>query len=235
MISAIDLSHKALRWQELIQSAAQSIRPVVQLSDQQRLVWLDLSGANTRLAAIQVADTGGLDAFICAECSRQEGIGGIGGYMEDRRLYLRSAVFAGEEHRTLHLGVDIWLPAHTPIYAALGGRVHSFADNAGFGNYGPTIILEHQLEEITFYTLYGHLSRQSLLELEEGKPVAAGEQIASLGTAEENGDWPPHLHFQIMLDMEGMKGDYPGVAAPSRADYYRLRCPDPNILLKFPL
>jgi peptidoglycan LD-endopeptidase LytH len=229
-----DLTQHALRWHQLIQSDSLEIQPVVALGQDERLIWLDLSGKNARLASIAVTDTLGLEEFISLEYTRQQGIGGIGGYMEDRRLYQRSAVFAGEEQRSLHLGVDIWMPAETPVYAPLAGTVHSFADNAGFGNYGPTIILEHQLEDITFYTLYGHLSRQSLQGLSAGRTLAAGEQLASLGRAEENGDWPPHLHFQIMLDMEGNKGDYPGVAAPSRALHYQQLCPDPNLLLKIP-
>jgi peptidoglycan LD-endopeptidase LytH len=229
-----DLTQIAHRWHQLIQSDSLALHPVVALSREERLVWMDLSRNNTKLASVNVTDTLGLEEFINLEYSSQQGIGGIGGYMEDRLLYQRSAVFAGEEQRSLHLGVDIWLPAETPVHAPLAGTVHSFADNAGFGNYGPTIILEHQLEDITFYTLYGHLSRQSLLGLSAGRAIAAGEQLACLGKAEENGDWPPHLHFQIMLDMEGNIGDYPGVAAPSRAAHYHLLCPNPNLLLKIP-
>jgi peptidoglycan LD-endopeptidase LytH len=229
-----DLSQKAHRWHQLIQSDRLEIQPVVALGLEERLIWLDLSGKNARLASITVTDTLGLQEFITQEYSRQQGVGGIGGYMEDRQLYRRSTVFAGEEPRSLHLGVDIWLPAETPLYAPLAGTIHSFADNAGFGNYGPTLILEHQLEDSTFYTLYGHLSRQSLQGLAEGQPIEAGAHLARLGRAEENGDWPPHLHFQIMLDMEGNRGDYPGVAAPSRAAHYRMLCPDPKLLLNIP-
>lgn len=234
MISPAQLAQKALRWHQLIQETPQPIHPVVPIPPAKHLQWLDLSAGNARLALVDVVDTAGLDRFIQQELERQSGFGGIGGYMEDRRLYLRSQVFAGEEHRTLHLGVDIWLPAGTPVLAVMPGNIHSFADNAGFGNYGPTLILQHQLEELTFYTLYGHLSRQSLQGLYPGKVVAAGEQIATLGHAAENGDWPPHLHFQIMLDLGGLRGDFPGVAAPSQEAHYRLLCPDPNLLLKYP-
>jgi murein DD-endopeptidase MepM/ murein hydrolase activator NlpD len=127
------------------------------------------------------------------------------------------------------------LPTGTPIFAVLPGKVHSFADNAGFGDYGPTIILEHTVTDLTFYTLYGHLCRPSLQTLYEGKPVQAGEQIGTLGCEDENGNWPSHLHFQVMLDLEGRRGDFPGVAAPSQQAYYQQVCPDPNGLLSYPL
>ena len=69
----------------------------------------------------------------------------------------------------MHIGLDLWIKAGTPVLSALDGKVHSFDFNAGFGDYGPTIILEHQLEDQTFYTLYGHLSLDSLDGLKIGK------------------------------------------------------------------
>jgi murein DD-endopeptidase MepM/ murein hydrolase activator NlpD len=47
-------------------------------------------------------------------------------------------------------GLDLWIKAGTPILAALDGTLHSFNFNAGFGDYGPTIILEHNVENQTF-------------------------------------------------------------------------------------
>src|SRR5690606_14730404 len=102
---------------------------------------------------------------------------GFGGYNEDRIIYKRSSHFQGEEPRSVHLGVDLWTEAGTPVYAPLDAFVHSFADNQGMGNYGPTIILEHRLENHLFYTLYGHLSRKSLLGLSVGKSIKSGEKV----------------------------------------------------------
>ena len=71
----------------------------------------------------------------------------FGGYNEVRKLYKRSELFAGgrdeDSHRNIHLGLDLWAPAGTSVMAVLEGRVHSFRNNAAFGDYGPTIILEH--------------------------------------------------------------------------------------------
>ncbi|ESQ82334.1 peptidoglycan DD-metalloendopeptidase family protein [Asticcacaulis benevestitus] len=158
----------------------------------------------------------------------------VGGYDEERAIY-SGPVFtpaAGAEARTLHLGLDIFAVAGTPVFAPLDGRIHSFQDNANPKDYGPTIILEHAVTEaLTFYTLYGHLSRDSLGGLEVGQGMTSGRQIARLGAAEVNGDWPPHLHFQVILDMQGKTGDYPGVFRKSEREKWKRICPDPAGLL----
>ncbi len=155
---------------------------------------------------------------------------GIGGYGEARPFYTADAYQVmgnqGPQWRSVHLGEDIWTQAGAPVRAVLPGRVHSFKDNKGDGNYGPTIILEHKIpEELTFYTLYGHLSRSSLEGLRKGMPVAAAQQVGSVGPAPENGNWPPHLHFQIVLDLLGMEGDFPGVAFPEEKELWLSLCP----------
>jgi murein DD-endopeptidase MepM/ murein hydrolase activator NlpD len=146
-------------------------------------------------------------------------------------IYHRSNHFKGEEPRTIHLGVDIWTEAGTPVFAPLSGKVHSFRDNAGFGDYGPTIILEHLLDDTLFYTLYGHLSRASLAGLHQGQLFEKGAVLGEIGPYPENGDWPPHLHFQIITDMLGMEGDFPGVASVSKRNFYLSICPDPMLIL----
>ncbi|HEY0058043.1 MAG TPA: peptidoglycan DD-metalloendopeptidase family protein, partial [Flavisolibacter sp.] len=130
-----------------------------------------------------------------------------------------------------HLGVDIWGPAGVPVYAPLPGTVHSFAFNDAFGDYGATLILEHELEGIIFYTLYGHLSLHSIEDKQEGETVEKGQWIAAFGEPAENGQWPPHLHFQIIQDLGAYRGDYPGVCAVSEKEVYLANCPDPDLVL----
>lgn len=155
--------------------------------------------------------------------------------MEHRTLYARSAIFNTEEEpRRLHLGVDIWADAGMPVYAPIEGTIHSFQDNDHFGDYGPTIILQHNLGGLTLYTLYGHLNRESLVGLTTGKHIAKDEQIAVFGSQDVNGHWPPHLHFQLMFDMEGKWGDYPGVGYHSEKENYLKNILDPNLILQFP-
>lgn len=157
----------------------------------------------------------------------------VGGYGEDRSLYTQ-ALFApeGDEPRTVHLGVDVFAPAGAAVYTPLSGRVHSSRINDNPGDYGPTIILEHTpIAGLTFHTLYGHLDRDSLKGLKPGTAFMAGEKIAELGTKRENGGWPPHLHFQIILEIGNAKGDYPGVCKRSERDHWLSICPDPGPLL----
>lgn len=155
-----------------------------------------------------------------------------GGYGEDRSNYTQ-ALFApeGEEPRTVHLGLDIFAPFGSDVYAPLPGRVHSSRINDNPGDYGPTIILEHDAGGAKFHTLYGHLSRDSLKGLKPGSAFMAGEPIAALGTRNENGGWPPHLHFQIILDIGAARGDYPGVCKRSERERWLAICPDPRLLL----
>lgn len=136
------------------------------------------------------------------------------------------------EPRRLHLGIDIWGKPHTKVMAPMDGIVHSFAFNNAFGDYGATIILTHNLEGQTFYTLYGHLSLNSIKNIQEGEHIKKGDVFAEFGIPFENGQWPPHLHFQIILDMDRTKGDYPGVCKYSERESYLSNCPDPDLILQ---
>lgn len=152
----------------------------------------------------------------------------IGGYGEDRTVYQASPLFDGDgEPRTIHLGVDIWCDAGTPLAAPLDATVHSAAVNDRFGDYGGTIILAHD----GFFTLWGHLAHGSARSVTSGQPLAAGEIFARLGTPAENGGWPPHLHLQCITDLQGRRGDFPGVAPRSERHQWLELCPDPRLLV----
>jgi murein DD-endopeptidase MepM/ murein hydrolase activator NlpD len=200
-----------------------------------RLLQLDFTESNTELSAEDIADTAKFSQWVNTKLAQNNCRYGVGGYMEHRTLYARSALFntAGQEPRRLHLGMDIWAAAGTPVYAPLQGTVHSFQDNDNFGDYGPTIILQHNLDGLRLYTLYGHLNKGCLFGLKIGQSINQGQQIASLGTSHENGSWPPHLHFQLMFDMQGRAGDYPGVAPHSQKQEWLKNIPDPDLILQF--
>ncbi len=164
---------------------------------------------------------------------------GAGGYGEARMLYAAPAFGAGEhptdERRTIHLGLDLWTAAGAPVYAPLAGVVHCLADNAQRLDYGPLVILAHATDDgERFYTLYGHLDRWALEHLTVGQAVARGERIGSIGGPPGNGDWPPHLHLQIIIDLLELDRDYPGVALASRRELYLANSPDPNLILAIP-
>ncbi|HEX3865806.1 MAG TPA: phosphotransferase, partial [Gemmatimonadaceae bacterium] len=163
----------------------------------------------------------------------------IGKYDEPRLLYVAPAfaIAAGilDEHRTIHIGLDLFAVAGTPVFAPLEGTVHAFADNDALQDYGPVIILRHETDDGTeFFTLYGHLSRESLRGLTVGAAVNAGERIAWLGDAAVNGGWTPHLHLQIVVDLLALGTDFPGVALPSQRRAWCALCPDPNVIARVP-
>ncbi|MBJ6118566.1 peptidoglycan DD-metalloendopeptidase family protein [Pontibacter sp. BT310] len=222
---------------ELLRRHTTAFAPVIDANLQSNVVCrLDFTAANTLLQQTDLVDTATFNEAVNQMLAEQKATIGVGGYFEDRSIYRRSSHFdAAAESRNLHLGIDIWMEAEKPIFTPLDAIVHSFQDNNNFGDYGPTIILQHELEGVTFYTLYGHLSRKSLEGLEVGKAFKKGDRIAWLGNYPENGDWPPHLHFQVMATMEGRSGDFPGVAAASDRAHFEQICPNPNIILQCPL
>ena len=195
---------------------------------------LDLSIANEELNKLNLSNSKEFEKYIHSFLKQKKANVAYGGYNEIRNLYKRSTVFndLNTEERNIHIGLDLWVKSGTVVLAALDGKVHSFQNNNNLGDYGPTIILEHQLENHTFYTLYGHLSLESITQIKVDDFYVKGQKLATLGVSEVNGDYAPHLHFQIIKDIENNFGDYPGVCSQNKLDYYLENCPDPNLLLK---
>lgn len=198
---------------------------------------LDLSASNADLKSVDITDPIVCERYINKLLERKNGKVAYGGYLEQRNLYADKASFSDNPtaQRNIHLGMDFWCRAGTSVRVPLSGTVHSFRNNHTIGDYGPTIVLDHELQGYCFYTLYGHLSLKSLDGLAVGKKFDAGTTLGTLGTSDINVNYAPHLHFQIIRDMETYMGDYPGVCAPTDLDYYRINCPDPNLLLKIAL
>lgn len=162
---------------------------------------------------------------------------GLGPYGEKRSVYTAAqfADAASAERRMIHMGVDVFAPAGTPVHAPLAGRVRSVVYNADPLDYGHTLILDHVTEAGTFHTLYGHLGGSLPTLCQPGAEVAAGQVIAHLGDWPENGGWAPHLHFQIMTDMlDQQGGNFFGVGHESFWDVWQQICPDPNLILRLP-
>ena len=197
-------------------------------------VLLDLSAGNELLRRIDIADAAAFGNYILDCIAQQRKPFAIGAYDEDRVIYDHSSLFAGQTPRTIHLGIDLWVPPGTAVLAPLDATVHGFANNTARGDYGPTIILQHDIDGVTFFTLYGHLSVASLQGLQVGQRMHQGQRIGSIGSPPTNGNWPPHLHFQLITDMLGRQGDFFGVAPRDRREEFLALCPDPNILLRIP-
>lgn len=230
----------------ILQQYTGTFHKMVDFTETDIIAALDLSKHNTDLTEFIFNDTEAFSEYIQRELIKHHALYLMGGYRELREMYKRSALFNFEktylssaeipsdknaEPRRLHLGIDIWGAAGTNVYAPLGGMVHSFANNNNYGDYGATVILQHQIDMVEFHTLYGHLSIKDIEELREGQVITRGQCFAHFGTPYENGNWPPHLHFQVIEDMQFREGDYPGVCKVSEAEKYLKNCPNPDMIL----
>jgi len=200
----------------------------------------DLSAGSTFLGADPGnAETHTLTRAIFARMERERVAIAVGRYNEARLLYTTSQ-YAGDqahptERRTIHLGIDLFVVPGSAICAPIDGVVHLLAENPAALDYGPLVVLRHETAEgEEFFTLYGHLSRATLRELKPGQAIARGQVFATVGTVNENGGWPPHVHFQVILDLLERGAEFPGVARPSERSIWTGLSPDPNLLLGIP-
>jgi 4-aminobutyrate aminotransferase-like enzyme/Ser/Thr protein kinase RdoA (MazF antagonist) len=200
----------------------------------------DLSVGSTFLGADpSAAQTSALTAKIFDEMKRAGASAGVGRYDEPRMLYTSPFFGASDdsthERRTIHLGIDLFVQPCTPLHAPLDGVVHVVANNTAPLDYGPLVILRHETgDSEEFFTLYGHLTRDTLNSVEVGQRVSRGQLFARVGSAQENGGWVPHVHFQIILDLLELGADFPGVAYASQRLVRTSLSPDPNLLLGIP-
>ncbi|HMO31708.1 MAG TPA: peptidoglycan DD-metalloendopeptidase family protein [Lacibacter sp.] len=219
----------------ILQGLGHNVHPVVPFNpDHDRLLALDFTAANNALMADIIEDTTLFSAYVEQRLQRTGARYGIGGYDEHRTVYSRSRVFDapdGGEPRRLHLGTDIWGAAGTPVFAPLSGTIEATAFHNRLGDYGAMLIVRHEVDGLSFYTLYGHLSAADL-HWQPGQEAEAGTLLAHFGPPAENGQWPPHLHFQLLLDLQDHVNDYPGVCRYSEREQYLANCPDPDYLLQ---
>jgi 4-aminobutyrate aminotransferase-like enzyme len=200
---------------------------------------LDLSVGSRLLGADPAAAaTDALTRTIFGAMERAGVAVAVGRYDEPRLLY-SSALFGGEvpidERRTVHLGIDLFVAPGATIHAPFEGVVHVRADNPAPLDYGPLVVLRHTTGGgEAFFTLYGHLSRDTLAGLAVGRRVGRGEPFARVGTPPENGGWPPHVHFQVILDLLERDAAFPGVACARERTLWTSLSPDPNRLLGIP-
>lgn len=201
------------------------------LYSKDKYIEIDISSINSSMKDV-LFDPYKMERYIQDFLDKSSKKIAFGGYLEKRNLYEQSQLFTSEEKRDVHLGVDFWCDSGTSVHAVYDGKIHSVAHNLKRGDYGPTIILEHTISSFKWYSLYGHLSVDSLYH-KVGDVVTTGQPIGFLGDASVNGYYAPHLHFQIILDIQNYKGDYPGVCSEATLNYYKNNSPNPLNL--FPL
>jgi len=200
----------------------------------ERYAKLDISATNADLVTVNITDPEACQKYIDSVLEKEKALVAYGGYLEKRNLYADKDNFSEHTNafRDIHLGIDYWTKAGTPVLAPLEGVIHSYKNNNVVGDYGPTIILSHAFHGVSFYTLYGHLSIASIKNLQIGQRISKDSVLGYLGTSDINVNYAPHLHFQIIRDLGGYFGDYPGVCAAKDIPYYAENCPNPNLLIK---
>jgi 4-aminobutyrate aminotransferase-like enzyme/Ser/Thr protein kinase RdoA (MazF antagonist) len=236
-LPAVRQSEKIKQWLAANASAASILDAEVKTAPS---VVFDLSVGSTLLGAKPGgANNPAARERLSAEMKRASAVFGVGRYDEPRLVYTSPLFGASsnptDERRTVHLGMDLFVEAGTRLRAPLDGVVHLTANNGVPLDYGPVVILRHETSDgEKFFTLYGHLTKETLAGLKPGQRVGRGEEFAQVGTTEENGGWIPHVHFQMILDLMDLGADFPGVAYASQRAVWTSLSPDPNLLLGIP-
>ena len=212
--------------------------PIGTSFDDSNCIVIDLSVGSTDVESpLQLADYQRFGDLVNRKLGDAGVRIGIGRYNEPRLIYTGDQyIEPGNENRTIHLAIDLFAESGTPVLSVYDGTIHSFQDNARPLDNGPTIVIEHKTtpDGPSFYILYSHMTPDSLDGLSVGKQVKKGEQIGKVGKYPDNGGWPPHLHFQLIVDMLDERGDIFGVAPPSKRDVWLSICPDSNLILRIP-
>lgn len=103
---------------------------------------------------------------------------------------VRGRLSSGYGHRwgVMHKGIDLAVPAGTPIKASDGGKVVFSGYNKG--GYGNMVKIDHGNG---YQTIYAHNSKNAV---SVGQKVAQGEVIAYVGsTGDSTGN---HVHFEVL-------------------------------------
>lgn len=146
----------------------------------------------------------------------------VGRYNENRNFYSNS------EGRSVHLGIDFGAPAGTPVRAVSDCTVYYKRIFPNTGDYGPMVVTKNTIGDTTVYCLYGHLEKTSFDKLKEGQSIQRGHEFARIGAPSENGNWPPHLHFQICTSTPQPGENIPGVVHVDTLQESLKLYPDPQ-------
>lgn len=193
---------------------------------------VDFSVNDTKTDGLNISEPEIVQPFIQQELATHNVGYLFGGYNTERATYHSDLFDANTESRNIHLAYDVWLQPETPLYTPLPAIVHSVHNNNYHLDYGPTVILQHTLDGITFWSLYGHLQTRTLAHIAIGQQLVAGERFAWIGYSTENIGWTPHVHAQIITDLLGNSVDFPGLCTQSTRDFYTTLCPDPGLLFQ---
>lgn len=198
---------------------------------------MDLGIGSTLLGANPECSHGRkLAEAIACELHRVGKTVGVGRYDEARLTTAAHQSIGKDESAaelaTIHLGVDIFADAGTPVHAPLAGTVHRLTHKAEAQDPGGTVILQHQCGEgATLFSFYRGLLAESVAALTEGQRIEPGSVIGRLGPAEPSEGEPARLHFQLATDLLDKDEGLPGMVPASYREVWKGLSPDPNVLL----
>ncbi len=197
-------------------------RPIIEgYIRKEQYVNIDLSAETLNQYQINASNQDELKKYLLQIQKKASSSILCGGYLEKRNLYDDKSLFSEKDRRNIHLGLDFWAPAGTGIRCPKNGQVVVSHYHQEAGNYGGTIILKHATKTGYYYSLYGHLSKFSLVQNKLGEKVQEGKVFCWLGAEDENGGYEPHLHFQLMRSFDETQTDYPGVSSLSQLSIHQ--------------
>ena len=209
------------------------LEPVIR-TDGEAIVFDLSTGSRVDGHDIESLDVEALSGLIDEQMARAGTGFAFGRYGEPRGLYNNENFIdtdAGEA-RTIHLGIDVFCAAGTAVHAPLAGEVETRrTERHGTWLWPDDGSAPQRRPAGVFHLVRDTSAKTPSSGVADGQSIAAGEQIASVGAPPGNGNWPPHLHMQLILDLAGLGGDFPGVAAPSRQDYWCALSPSPAVVL----
>ena len=192
----------------------------------------DFSSKNPKTLEYNLNNFHDFNDAIFNELKNSDRKWGIGEYLEERKNILRGSINIINEKRIYHLGLDIIVPYNSVVFCPLDGYVHKLGKETQKGNYGGYLVLKHQVNNQTFYSLYGHLKTPHKVQL--GEKILAGQELALIGKESDSGGWFCHLHLQI-ITQKAMKEGYSewGYISKELLSKAKEYFPDPNFLFKW--
>ncbi len=156
----------------------------------------DFSSNNPKTLAYSASNFRQFNQMVFDELEESSHKWGIGKYLEERKNLLKEYPNIIEEERYYHLGLDIVVPYDTPLFSPLDAEVYKVGKETKIGNYGGYVILKHEINEVVFYSLYGHVKTPHMVAM--GDKVRAGQEFARIGQESDSGGWFCHVHLQIL-------------------------------------
>ncbi len=211
--------------------------PLVDVDSGARTITLDLSAGSLDLGNWPDFEDGpALRRNLLAQMQAAGAAVAVGRYGEARPFDTRGAPRGqsddGPEWASVHLGLDVFCAAGTPVLAPLPGVVQR-ADAPG---PGATMVLRHSPAGAPeFFSLYRHLSPAPLAVGQRVERGAVLGQVPGLAEHAPAPGSPPmavaHLHLQLAADLLEMAA-LPGRVLPAQRAAWFSVCPDPNLMAR---